>query len=132
MINRGSVVRLKNGESFSISYSTDDEVAFAVSDGIGSVATVTTIDSEGVVLLADALYKSVGLEPIEQLYYLKLLDGVNELDREQQYINFCRTDDEIWIDSSYQDSSAQTKFTLHEINSNPKLKKYAQFKVPVK
>lgn len=129
MNNRGSVVRLKNGASFSISYYTDDEVVLAISDGFGSVATVTTIDSEGIVLLADALYKSVGLVPIERLYYLKLIDGSDE---EMQYINYRKEEEEVFIGDDANTVYMQTKFTLQEINSNPKLKKYAQFKVPVK
>ena len=129
MNNRGSFARLKNGASFSIGCATEDGVLMTVSQGIDFENTAIHIDREGIVLLADALYKSVGLEPIERLYYLKLIDGSDE---EMQYINYRKEEEEVFIGDDANTVYMQTKFTLQEINSNPKLKKYAQFKVPVK
>lgn len=83
----------------------------------------TRLEAEQAKQLADMLLDAA--EP--QKFYLKLFD------HEDGFVNKARTYERIqYITASKRDSSAlQTQFTQEEIDSDPELKKFEAFKVPV-
>lgn len=72
--------------------------------------------------LRDAL--NTILDP--QLYYLRLIEG-----DPHSFINLVASDGSIYLSSKREQGRYQTRFTAEEIESNPALKKFEAFKVPV-
>lgn len=72
--------------------------------------------------LRDAL--NTILDP--QLYYLRLVEG-----DPHSFINLVTSDSHIRLDDKREWCGHQTRFTVEEIESNPALKKFEAFKVPV-
>ncbi|WP_301389647.1 hypothetical protein [Enterococcus entomosocium] len=72
--------------------------------------------------LRDALNRA--LEP--QLFYLHLIEG-----DAHAFINLVTADGSINLDDKREWCGHQTRFTAEEIESNPALKKFETFKVPV-
>lgn len=126
-VNTGALITTEKGALCSVVAVSENTVELVVSSEFG--ATTLNFDKASAVLLADAISVSCGkaVSAGEQLYYLELLD-----DDEDSYINLRKESREVFISDKSPTAAVQTQFTLQEIYSNEKLRKYEHFIVPVK
>ena len=89
-------------------------------NGGGMISTYLT--KEHLTELRDALNKI--LDP--QLYYLRLIE-----DDADTFINMLDADGSIHVSDKQEWGGYYTRFTAEEIESNPALKRFEAFKVPV-
>lgn len=122
-----TLIRTEKGVSFSVAAVSEDIVEFVIASELGT--NILYIDKVSAALIADAISVSCGkaVSAGEQLYYLELLD-----DDEDSHINLRKESREVFISDKSPTAAVQTQFTLQEIYSNEKLRKYEHFIVPVK
>lgn len=125
----GKIITTGKGVSFTVVAASENTIELVIASGQG--ANILNIDKASAVLIADALSASCGKAASagEQLYYLKLLNDDNN---SNAYVNLRKRYGQVFIADKRTTDAVQTQFTLQEIYSNEKLRKYEHFIVPVK
>lgn len=115
----------EKGVSFTVVAASENTIELVIASELGT--NILNIDKASAVLIADALTVSSGkaVSAAEKLYYLELLD-----DEDASYINLRKNTGEVFIADEITTATVQTQFTLQEIYSNEKLRKYHHFIVP--
>ena len=122
----GKIITTEKGGSFTVVAASENTVELVIASELGT--NILNIDKASAALIADAITVSIGkaVSAGEKLYYLELLD-----DDDASYINLRKNSGEVFIADKSPTATVQTQFTLQEIYSNEKLRKYEHFIVPV-
>lgn len=123
----GKIITTENGVNFSVVIMGVNAVELVIVSELGVLSL--NIDKASAALIADELKVSSGKASAagEKLYYLEL----HNEDNNDSHINLRKNTGEVMISDKRQTNAVQTQFTLQEIYSNEKLRKYANFIVPV-